>query len=204
LDERISYVSISYGMIESPVDEAYWETAELMRSRGASESDIDEATPLIKSAIKVVASGFDEHWEEFLAQEVLMEEKKWVSLLSGSPVEKMLSFPKWVIKIIGPMYAPEGLDWYYSSESVLEKLDIPMIWHLAEEDRSAPNKETIKKLNMYGLAGKPFESIIYPEADHGILTFKEENGSRKLLKYSDDYFQKEVESIIRMSKLNNN
>ena len=38
----------------------------------------------------------------------------WRTKLGGSPVEKMLRYPQWLTKMLGPRLAPQGLDWDYS------------------------------------------------------------------------------------------
>ena len=40
MDARVRFVSVAYGMIESPFYEALWETQDLLRSRGVDEAGI--------------------------------------------------------------------------------------------------------------------------------------------------------------------
>jgi dienelactone hydrolase len=199
MDERIRFVSVSYGMIESPTDEAVWETQNLLRSRGADEDDIREATPLVRASVRIVASGFSDGWDDFHEAKRWTEGAPWREMLDGSPVQQMLMYPRWLTKILGPRLAPEGLDWGYSSDDVLDSLSIPMTWLLAAEDGSAPNHETIRKLRVYQNAGKPVELIVFESADHGMLSFGEENGERIYTGYAPGYFQAEVENVLRMS-----
>lgn len=198
-DPRISFVSVAYGMIESPTDEAIWETQNLLRTRGVDEAGVQEATSLIEASVGVVASGFADGWEEFEEAKRSTEGAAWLQKLEGSPVQKMLTYPRWLTKIIGPRLAPKGLDWRYSSDEVLESLSIPMTWLLAAEDASAPNDLTIAKLRKYRAEGKPFELIVFPGADHTMLLFTESDGQRVYTGYASGYFQAEVENVLRMS-----
>ncbi len=199
LDPRIHFVSVSYGMIESPSDEALWETQQLLRSRGVDDAGILEATPLIRSAVDIVASNFSDGWDEFYQEKAATKDAPWRKKLDGSPVQQLLLYPKWLAKIVGPRLAPDGLDWGYSSDTVLDSLGIPMTWLLGTADSSAPNGETIKKLRAYREAGKPFELILFEGADHGMLEFEDRGGERVYSGYAPGYFQAEAENVLRMS-----
>lgn len=198
LDERIAYVSVSCGMIESPSDEATWETQNLLRSRGVDEEGILEATPLIRAAVAVVASGFAAGWDEFHAKKRATEGAAWRDKFDGSPVKQLMRYPKWLTRIIGPGMAPDGLDWEYSSDEVLDSLEIPMTWLLAIDDSSAPNHETIGKLRAYRKEQKPFELVLFDDVDHGMLQFEEHDGKRIYVGYAAGYFRTEVEHVLRM------
>ncbi len=200
LDNRIHFVSVSYGMIESPSDEALWETQQLLRSRGVDDAGILEATPLVRAAVEIVASNFSEGWDEFYQEKAATKNAPWRKKLDGSPVQRLLLYPKWLAKIVGPRLIPDGLDWDYSSDAVLDSLAIPMTWLLGTADSSAPNQETIKKLRAYREAGKPFELILFEGADHGILEFEERGEERIYSGYAPGYFQAEVENVLRMSR----
>ena len=199
MDARVRFVSVAYGMIESPFYEALRETQDLLRSRGVDEAGIREATPLVRASIRVVANGFEDGWEAFREAKRATSGAAWRTKLGGSPVEKMLRYPQWLTKILGPRLAPRGLDWDYSSDAVLDELSIPMTWLLAERDSSAPNHETIPKLRAYREAGKPYELLLFADADHGMLEFREEDGERVYTSYAPGYFEAEVKHVLRMS-----
>ena len=50
----------------------------------------------------------------------------------------------------------------------LEALDIPGLWLLAGSDRSIPTPETVAILDDLIAAGKPYERVVYPKADHSL------------------------------------
>ena len=199
LNDRVRFVSVAYGMIESPTDEAVWETQDVLRAAGVDEAGVDEATPLIRAAIDIVASGFEEGWDEFYEQKRATDGAAWRDSFGDNPVGRMLRYPKWITRLIGPRLAPKGLDWSYSSEEVLDALDIPMTWLLAPADASAPNHETIPKLRAYREAGKPFEVVLFDGADHGMVAFEEMDDGRTYTGYANGYFRTEVENVLRMS-----
>jgi len=70
---------------------------------------------------------------------------------------------------------------------------VPMAWLLGGMDRGAPNEKTIETLQRLMASGKPYELVIFPDADHGMIEFREEqDGSRVPLKYSTDFFTMQI------------
>jgi len=84
---------------------------------------------------------------------------------------------------------------------VLRKLDIPMVWLLGEEDETAPNERTISTLRGMIDEGKPFEVVLFPEADHSMLIFHDIDGERVYTGYAADYFTTETDRVRRLSDL---
>lgn len=44
----------------------------------------------------------------------------WLEYLDGTPVGQMVSFPKWLVGLLGKRQLPSGLDWHYDSTPLLE------------------------------------------------------------------------------------
>ncbi len=202
LDDSARFVVVSYGMIESPAEEARLEMIDHMRERGAGDAAVAEADPLIRAAIEIVASGFDDGWKNFERLDRRTEERSWRPTLKGTPVDELLSKPKWLVKLVGPRRAPKGLPWHYDSKELLERSDIPMVWLLGAEDRSAPNAETIRMLRALHNEGKPYDLTVFPGADHTMLVFHTEDGRRVYTGYHPDYYPMEVEAVRRLAGLN--
>ncbi len=200
MSPNVSYVIVNYGMMESPAEEALMETLDLARERGADERSLVEIERLTVAAIDVIASDFKE-WEEFEKLKKEYKKAEWREKIEGTPVEDMLKYPKFLAKLIGPVRAPEGLDWYYDSTDVLRSLEIPMVWLLAEMDESAPNRKTIPKLRKMIARGKPYELIVFPGADHSMLVFREGERGRVYTGYASDYFTTLVDRARRLSGL---
>ncbi|UCE02880.1 MAG: alpha/beta hydrolase [Candidatus Latescibacterota bacterium] len=192
LDESVRFVLVSYGMIESPAEEARLETRNLMRERGVDEESLTEVDELTRAAVHVVATGFSEGWDDLAAAKKKYEDAEWRRHLAGTTVEKFVKYPKWLLKWLGPGRSPKALPWYYDSTEVLEDLSIPMVWFLGEADESAPNELTLPKLRRWSGQGKPYELVLFPGADHGMLLFEEVDGRRVYTGYVPTYFAMEV------------
>ena len=117
-------------------------------------------------------------------------------------LDDLIKYPHFLAKIIGPYKSPKGLDWYYDSTDVLEKLEIPMLWLLGEKDSSAPNELTIPKLRKFIDAGKPFELVVFRGAEHSMLLFEnKEKSGRVYTGYAPEYFTTQITRARRFSGL---
>lgn len=195
--DAVKFVLVGYGMIDSPAEEDRKETLNLLRKTGFGEADIAEADELIRAAHKVVASRFESGWEEVGELKDRFKDEPWVDAVGDGTAGSVMRYPGWVLRIAGPRMMPRGLDrhWFYDSRPVLEKLDIPMLWLIGGDDIEAPNELTLATLERLRAKGKPFETVVYPGADHGILLFEEKDGERVYTRYAPGYFQKRVEWI---------
>jgi dienelactone hydrolase len=197
LSDDVSFVLVSYGMIESAVEEVRLETRNLLRKRGVAEESLTEVDELTLAAVHVVATDFQQGWGEFAAAKKKYKNAPWRKQLHGTPVDSFLKYPRWVVKLIGPRKAPNGLPWHYDSTELLTDLSIPMAWFLGEADESAPNELTIPRLRRLRELGKPYELILFGATDHTMLIFEVRDGERIYTGYSPGYFRSEVEHALR-------
>lgn len=200
--DKVKFVIVNYGMIESGIEEARLETRNVLREKGVEEKYLTEVDQLTVATVNVVASGFKSGWDEVNRLDKKYKKAPWRDQLRGTTVNEFLKYPKWIIKMIGPGRAPFELDWEYESTSILESLDIPITWLMAEYDTQAPNELTIPKIVEYQKQGKPYDLFIFPNTDHGILNFEEVNGERIYTQYAPNYFKTEVQSVYNMLNLN--
>jgi dienelactone hydrolase len=195
-----SFVIANYGMIESPAEEARLEMLQLLLDAGVTGDELREADELISAAVDVVASEFKQGWPLFRDLKRQHRDAEWLEYLDGTPVGQMVSFPKWLVELLGKRQLPNGLDWHYDSKALLEQSEIPMAWLLAEEDRSAPNEQTIATLRALIGRGKPLSLTVFPDADHGMVTFTGEGSDVVYTGYAPEYFRKEVQELRRLSQ----
>ena len=193
MSPRVKWVIVNYGMIESPAYEARMETIDLLKGRGVAGEDLAKADELTVAAVDLVAEGLRGGWEEFGAAREKYRGEPWMKQFDGSPVGYLLKYPRWLVRLAGPRMLPPGLTWRYESTAVLDTLGVPMAWLLGGMDRGAPNEKTIETLQRLMASGKPYELVIFPDADHGMIEFREEqDGSRVPLKYSTDFFTMQI------------
>ncbi len=199
LSPEVRYVIVSNGLVASPAEEARVETREVLRRRGVEEPGLEQLDELTRTAVAIVASGFEDGWDELRAIEREYRREPWMKQLSGTVVGKFVRYPRWAIRLLGRRSAPPGLPWYYDSTALLGKLDVPTTWLLAEADRSAPVELARPALERLRAAGRPIELTVYPAADHGMLRFTESGGERTYTGYVPGYFAAEVAAARRHS-----
>jgi len=66
-------VIVSCGLVASPAEEARVVTRNLLRSRGVPEEDLDNLDALTLAAVAVVASDFEDGWDELQRLEKLRD-----------------------------------------------------------------------------------------------------------------------------------
>jgi len=199
-NDSVGFVIVNYGMINSPAEEARLEMRQILVDAGVDGQQLLDADEVIRAAVDLVATGLEGDWSHFEALRKKHRQAPWKHYLDGTPVGKLLLFPRFLVKLIGKRQLPPGLPWYYDSSELMESSDIPMVWLLAGQDRSAPGEQTIEKLRQLAQAGKPYQLRVFPGADHSMLTFELEDGERIYKGYAPGYFQAEVEAVFRLAK----
>lgn len=195
----VSFVIVNYGMIESPAEEARLEMRQLLVDAGVAGDDLAAGDELIRAAVDVVANSLESGWPHFLELKRRYRDADWMEHLDGTPVGRLVAYPKWLALLIGKRQLPPGLDWHYNSRDLLLESEIPMAWLLAEDDTSAPNEQTIATLRSLIAQGKPHSLTVFPDADHGMVVFDDNDGKMAVSGYAPGYFQAEVREIRRLT-----
>ncbi|MDH4055775.1 MAG: alpha/beta fold hydrolase [Gammaproteobacteria bacterium] len=200
MSDSIAFVVVNYGMIESPAEEARLEMRQLLIDADVTDADLADAEQLIAAAVDLVANEFSSGWEEFDTMKKKYSDSKWLDYLQGTPVDQLVSYPKFLVRLLARRRLPKGLAWDYDSTKLLATSNTPMVWLLAQEDRSAPNEQTIAKLRAMEDGGRPIELIVFENADHGMVTFDELNGERVVTRYAAGYFQAEIAAVLKLAQ----
>jgi len=199
MSDSIAFVVVNYGMIESPAEEARLEMRQLLIDADVTDADLADAEQLIAAAVDLVANEFNCGWEEFNAMKEKYGDSPWMEYLQGTPVDQLVWYPKFLVRLLARSRLPKGLAWDYDSTTLLATSDKPMVWLLAQEDRSAPNEQTVAKLRAMEGDGRPIELIVFENADHGMVTFDEVNGERVVTGYAAGFFQAEIAAVRKLT-----
>ena len=82
------------------------------------------------------------------------------------------------------------LIWDYDSVAALRRVNVPVLWVLAGEDREAPIATTRAALLQLKKAGKPIDVYLFPNTDHGMMEFvTNPDGSRTMTRITDGYLR---------------
>ncbi|ALN83373.1 prolyl oligopeptidase family protein [Lysobacter capsici] len=88
------------------------------------------------------------------------------------------------------------VSWDYDPMPVLRSLKTPQLWIVGGDDVEAPSADTQKRLTALGEAGRPITSVVFPQADHGILEFeKDAKGERKHTRIAEGYIRMQLDWI---------
>lgn len=200
---RLGFVIASYGMIDSPRDEARIETEQWFQRRGFDATAVAEAGELADAGVDVVASGFTD-WVRFDALAERFRDRAWMQQLDRTLAD-LLRWPHWLVRLVGPYVTPPGLRWDYDSLGALDLLaarDVPSAWLIASHDTSAPNAFTLAELERRRRRGEPVRVRVFDATDHGFLLFQEDSdGARRYGNFHPDYFRSEVSIARRLAGL---
>lgn len=84
----------------------------------------------------------------------------------------------------------------------MAELDVPSLWIFGGADDSIPTEWSIEKLVDLHREGAPVETLLYPEANHGITRYVDtDDGGKRFLGYEPEYRPAMVEWLRRWSDL---
>ncbi|MEO1658023.1 MAG: alpha/beta hydrolase [Pseudomonadota bacterium] len=184
----VDFVIASYGMAESALAEDREEVFLDLREAGHSEDVIEKAREITDATGRVMASNFKSGYKELDAVREKYADEPWYEDIEGEFTRQFLDAPNLGLRIIGP-FRSAGTPWDYDPRSTIEGLDVPQLWVIAEDDRSAPSGPTIAILKEIQETKDDLDLVIFPDTDHGIIEFIEAaDGTRSYTKVADGYY----------------
>jgi uncharacterized protein len=120
-----------------------------------------------------------------------MATKPWAEKIRGEHSGDILRMSEGDLRRVGrARFDNLELIWDYDALAVLKKLDPPLLWVLAGEDREAPIARTGEKLQKLAKAGKRISLYLFPQTDHGMVEFSANpDGSRTVTRITDGYLR---------------
>ncbi|MEM8940979.1 MAG: alpha/beta hydrolase [Pseudomonadota bacterium] len=184
-----SFVVAAYGMAEGPLAEDRDEVQLRLREAGFGETELAKAREITDITGRLLASDFEDGQDELAQVRAAYSEEPWFGLLEGGISWEMVSRPLWQFRI-GYFFLDRGTSWEYEPVPVLESLNASMLWVLAGQDRSAPSTQTRRILTELQAEGLPIDVAFFPETDHGIVRFiEDDDGERQVLGYAQGYHE---------------
>ncbi|WP_309630163.1 serine aminopeptidase domain-containing protein [Brevundimonas sp.] len=182
------FLIVSYGLLESPLEENRAQTILGVREAGFGLEEQAAAGDLADAAGAVMASGFRDGFGEL---EVLRREHReapWFTAVKGEFTAEVLRYPPVLLRVFGPLRS-QGTSWRHQGEPVLRELQMPVLWILAGEDREAPPQHTRSRLATLIAEGRQIHLAEFAGADHGMrLVDTATDGSRRWKRYAAGYF----------------
>ena len=106
--------------------------------------------------------------------------------------------PLWVAKIYAwwkmrPVDGEPFAERFYDPVPTVRQLSIPSLWIFAAQDSSMPTQWSLDKLEPLRAQGKPIYTVVYPDTEHGILTFDKNDPKRTLRGYPASYLKTQIQ-----------
>lgn len=185
------FVAVGFGLVASPIDEDRDEMLSEARALGLGENAIARINRLSQATARIVTSHFTEGFEALEALRRELRGAPWVGQIEGEYSGAMLRFSDADLRRVGRARIDNlELIWDYDSIAALRRLDSPLLWVLAGEDREAPIEGTRRALTGLIAEGKRIDFYLFPDTDHGMVEFTvDPDGSRRVTRITDGYLR---------------
>ena len=187
--EPVDFVIVSFGLAVSPLDEDR-EAIQFDMERAGFGPEIEvKAMEIADATARIVESNFTEGYEQLAAVKRKYGNEPWFKSVRGNVTWYLLAGSEESIRKEGPPLL-EGVPAHYDPMPVLTNLDVPQLWILGGQDRDAPPRETLRRLETLRKAGRPITAAVFPDADHGMYEFETQaDGERVSTRQPEGYFQ---------------
>lgn len=185
------FVAIGFGLVASPIDEDREEMSSEARALGLDAEAMTLINRLSASTARLVLSDFKQGYEDLAQVKRALVQHPWSEQIHGEYSGEMLRLSEEDLRRVGrPLFDNVELIWDYDAVAVLKRLNAPLLWVLAEEDREAPIETTRAALLDLKKSGKPFDIYLFPDTDHGMMEFTTNpDGSRTVTRITNGYLQ---------------
>lgn len=185
------FVAVGFGLVASPIEEDREQMFSEARALGLGDEAIELLTRLSNATAKLVLTDFEEGYDELAKVRRALATHSWSQHIRGEYSGDMLRMSEDELRRLGrPRFDNVELIWDYDSIAVLERLEAPLLWVLAEDDREAPIDTTRSALMGLIRKGKPFDVYVFPDTDHGMMEYATNaDGSRKYTRITEGYLR---------------
>jgi len=188
---KVDFVAIGFGLVASPIEEDRDQMLSEIRDSGYRPSTESNIQRVSSATTRIVQSHFEYGFEELESLREELSQEPWFKTIQGEYSGSMLRMSDDDLRRVGrSLFDNLELQWDYNARAVLNKLDLPILWVVAQNDRAAPSEQTIKALSDLKAKGKPIQAFLFPDTDHGMYDFiRNPDGSRRYTKVTEGYFR---------------
>jgi pimeloyl-ACP methyl ester carboxylesterase len=188
---KADFVAIGFGLVASPIEEDREQMVSEVRAAGLGDDAVALVNRLSQATAGLLLSDFRTGYAALDAVRAEMAGKPWAAKIEGEYSGAIARMPNEDLRRIGRARVDNlELIWDYDAVSALKKLDAPLLWVLAGEDREAPIETTRGALLGLAKAGKPVDVYLFPDTDHGMFEYTTAaDGSRSVTRITDGYLK---------------
>ena len=188
---KADFVAIGFGLVASPIEEDREQMVSEVRAAGLGDDAVALVNRLSKATAGLLLSDFRTGYDALDAVRAEMAGKPWAAKIEGEYSGAIARMPDEDLRRIGRARVDNlELIWDYDAVAALKKLNTPLLWVLAGEDREAPIETTRGALLGLAKAGKPVDVYLFPDTDHGMFEFTTDaSGERQVTRITDGYLK---------------
>jgi pimeloyl-ACP methyl ester carboxylesterase len=185
------FVAIGFGLVASPIEEDREQMISEARALGLDSEALALINRMSAATSRLLLSGFTEGYKEVAQVRRELAKTSWSQRIHGEYSGEMLRVSEDELRRIGrARFDNLELIWNYDAVAALKRVNIPVLWILASEDREAPIQTSRTALLGLMKAGKPIEVYLFPDTDHGMVEFATNaDGSRTVTRITDGYLR---------------
>jgi pimeloyl-ACP methyl ester carboxylesterase len=185
------FVAIGFGLVVSPIEEDREQMRAEARAANLGPEVLAGIDALSMATATLLTSNFETGYEALEQMRRDPSTRRWAEKIHGEHSGAMLRMSDADLRRIGrARFDNLELIWNYDALAVLRRLDTPLLWVLAEEDREAPIERTRELLRSLVASGKPVEVYVFPGTDHGMVEFvTAPDGTRQVTRITDGYLK---------------
>ncbi len=188
---KADFVAVGFGLVASPIEEDREQMVSEVRAAGLGDDAVALVGRLSQATAGLLLSDFRTGYEALDAVRAEMAGKPWAAKIEGEYSGAIARMPNDDLRRVGAArFDNLELIWDYDAVAALKKLDAPLLWVLAGEDREAPIETTRGALLGLAKAAKPVDVYLFPDTDHGMFEYTTAaDGSRNVTRITDGYLK---------------
>jgi len=188
---KADFVAVGFGLVASPIEEDREQMVSEVRAAGLGKDAEALVTRLSQATATLLLSDFRDGYDALDAARREMASLPWAAKIEGEYSGAMARMTNEELRRVGrARFDNLELIWDYDAVAALRKLDTPLLWVLAGEDREAPIETTRAALLGLAKAGKPIDVYLFPQTDHGMFEFTTgPDGERSVTRITDGYLK---------------
>jgi pimeloyl-ACP methyl ester carboxylesterase len=188
---QADFVVVGFGLVASPIEEDREQMLMEARDARLDAQAIADIKRLSSATAAIVVSRFTRGFERLDALRRSLQRKPWVANIKGEYSGDMLRMSDADLRRVGrARFDSLGLIWDYDASAALRRLDVPLLWILAAEDREAPVETTRDALLRLKTRRGPVHVFQFPHTDHGMFEFvADAKGNRQYTRITEGYLK---------------
>jgi pimeloyl-ACP methyl ester carboxylesterase len=185
------FVAIGFGLVASPIEEDREQMISEARALGLDATAFALLNRLSGATSRLLLSGFEQGYEDLDRVRRELAQQPWSQKIRGEYSGEILRMTDDDLRRLGrARFDNVELIWDYDAVAALKRVNVPILWILAGEDREAPIETTRGALQQLKKAGKPIDVYVFPDTDHGMVEFvANADGSRSMTRITDGYLR---------------